>query len=408
MRAVILARVPARQAGTRLLARGVGAIGGDYLWSMALLQALLRFIAKSAGKILNAAFGWAVVALFGEVSKKEQTFLQALVAAAALWPVLLAGIVLPDIATIVLAFVPLPHHAPRWPLRIVWTALALAIPLTLGVVLARRHPPKVKPPFYLSLLRGFPITLGVSLAFLIVLITTPLQRIVWLAQGRKNEYAPMSAGGAEYHQTAVRIALALTEHGVAVKPADPPIWLRGPTLVMRHLCGSALHTYVPDQPEFWRDDTLFFVLYPNGVLFVGHEGEIARAHGVVVEALARSRVLQTFEPAAREVEKRLIAVLDALAQHDGLAKQLFRQVCRDLARIETSFDEWQLLYRRALQIGRLLDDQPLLLDRVATQAPRRALNARKLAQRGVLALLLGNALAALKHRRRAGPRAEAH
>jgi len=37
---------------------------------MAILQALLTLISRSAGKILNAVFGWAVRALFGQPSPK--------------------------------------------------------------------------------------------------------------------------------------------------------------------------------------------------------------------------------------------------------------------------------------------------------------------------------------------------
>ena len=49
---------------------------------MALLQALLALISKSASKILNALFGWAVRALFGQTTAREQTFLSVVVAAA--------------------------------------------------------------------------------------------------------------------------------------------------------------------------------------------------------------------------------------------------------------------------------------------------------------------------------------
>src|SRR5919108_5309322 len=64
---------------------------------VAILQALISLITKSAGKILNAIFGWAVLALFGQTSPKEQTMLSAVVAAAAAWPLLLLGIVVPRV-----------------------------------------------------------------------------------------------------------------------------------------------------------------------------------------------------------------------------------------------------------------------------------------------------------------------
>ena len=76
---------------------------------MVLLQAIFGLVTKSAGKILNALFGWAVRALFGQTTTREQTYLSVVVGAAVAWPILLLGVVAPKIAALVLAFVPLPH-----------------------------------------------------------------------------------------------------------------------------------------------------------------------------------------------------------------------------------------------------------------------------------------------------------
>ena len=103
---------------------------------MALVQAILSLIAKSAGKILNAIFGWAVVALFGRTSPKQQTILSGLVALAAAWPLLVLGIAFPRLATFVVAFIPLSHHVPSWILRIVW--LVCVPPAARGVGVAVR------------------------------------------------------------------------------------------------------------------------------------------------------------------------------------------------------------------------------------------------------------------------------
>src|SRR5512135_3745833 len=87
---------------------------------MAILQAILTMISRSAGKILNAVFGWAVRALFGQPSPKEQPFLTGVVAAAAAWPVLLLGVAFPRIAALLLAFVPFHNRAPAWLIRVIW------------------------------------------------------------------------------------------------------------------------------------------------------------------------------------------------------------------------------------------------------------------------------------------------
>src|SRR5256885_2149742 len=83
------------------------------------------------------------------------------VGAAAAWPVLLLGVAFPKIATLVVAFVPLSKHAPSWIIRLVWLALALAVPLVVGSVVASKAPPGTpREPAMKRLLRGFPVTLG--------------------------------------------------------------------------------------------------------------------------------------------------------------------------------------------------------------------------------------------------------
>src|SRR3954469_18552667 len=135
---------------------------------MALLQALLALISKSAGKILNALFGWAVRALFGQTTAREQTFLSIVVAAAVAWPILLVGIAAPKIAALLIAFVPIPHAVPSRIVRIAWLArcvcraLPLIIPCAVGIpVAAKAAPGDPKTPRresrVVSVLRGFPI-----------------------------------------------------------------------------------------------------------------------------------------------------------------------------------------------------------------------------------------------------------
>src|SRR5512144_2209161 len=107
---------------------------------MAIVQALVAFIGRSLGKILGALFDWAVVAIFGYASGTERIFLAALLAAAGAWPLLLFGIVAPKVATLVLAFVPVPAWIPAATIRWVWVGLTLAVPLAVGAAMATRQP----------------------------------------------------------------------------------------------------------------------------------------------------------------------------------------------------------------------------------------------------------------------------
>ena len=87
---------------------------------------------------MSALFGWAIVALFGETSPRKKIGLSVLVGAAAAWPLLLIGVTRPRLSALVLAFVPLPGWVPAWIVPVVWIALALAVPLALGIAVAIR------------------------------------------------------------------------------------------------------------------------------------------------------------------------------------------------------------------------------------------------------------------------------
>src|SRR4030095_15323033 len=109
--------------------------------AMAILQALFAFIGRSAGKILNAIFGWAVRALFGRTSGTQQALLTGILALAALWPLLLVGVAAPRAGALILAFVPIPESVPEWTIRAVWIALVVVVPAIVGVALANKRPP---------------------------------------------------------------------------------------------------------------------------------------------------------------------------------------------------------------------------------------------------------------------------
>ncbi|PYO49821.1 MAG: hypothetical protein DMD84_17300, partial [Candidatus Rokuibacteriota bacterium] len=75
---------------------------------MVILQALLTLLTRSAGKLLNTAFGWATVMLFGRVSKDRQIYLSVIAFGSVLWIVALISLAAPGFGTFLLTFVTLP------------------------------------------------------------------------------------------------------------------------------------------------------------------------------------------------------------------------------------------------------------------------------------------------------------
>lgn len=342
---------------------------------MVLLQAIFGLIAKSAGKILNALFGWAVRALFGQTTAKEQTYLSVVVGAAVAWPILLLGVVAPKIAALALAFVPIPHRVPSWTIRIVWVTLALVIPIAVGLAVAAKAPPPAKKESrVVTVLRGFPITVGLAAAFLIMFVSVPVMRLATIVRRRKSADVPLITHDAAYHQVAATICEVLNRHGFSLRRAAPGWWVAAPTRILGLLGGSAFRSYVPDDLEHFVSPDLELSLYPSGLLLRGKAKQLTWAQGLVAESVVHTEGLQTIDPKAQALEKRLHALWKtydedpARNRASAALDQQLDQVTHDLGALEVDFDDWQVLYRQILQVGRAIHGHRQLMDVGASKA----------------------------------------
>lgn len=336
---------------------------------MAFLQALLTLISRSAGKILNAVFGWAVRALFGQPSPKEQPFLTGVVAVAAAWPVLLLGVAFPKVAALLIAFVPFHNRVPPFVIRLVWLGLALIVPAVVGIVVASKAPPgSLRESFWMKVARGWPITIGLAAAFVVMFVTVPGLKIASLLRRHQQEQVPLVTHSSVYHDVAALIVATLDRHGYNLKAAQPGWWVWVPTAILLELGGNAFRGYVPDRLEYFRDGPLEAALYPNGLLLRGPKQQVLRAHGLVSEALSHSGALQTMDAQAQAIEKRIHSLWDLFDRDPvgnvGAAplREAVATIARDLSHADLVFEDWQILYRELLQLDRDISGQPPLID----------------------------------------------
>jgi MFS family permease len=354
---------------------------------MAVIQAVLALITRSLGRITSAIFGWAVVALFGQTDPSERTMLSALVGAAAAWPVLLLGIMAPKVSTFVLGFVPIPDWVPSWTVRLVWIALALVIPFAVGLTLAIRRPRgtalSAKPraaaqePALKRLLRGFPTTIGIAAAFIVVFVTVPALRVASLVRRRVDLQMPLVTDRDHYQTVAGEIARVLTLHKFAVREAPPGWWMTAPSQILIRLGGPAFRDHIPERLAYFRGEKLEVALYPNGVLLRGSTQDTAWAHGVLAEALTSAPALQTFDPRAQDLERQILRVWSIYREnppaHEGseTLRGRLEEIAAELGQAPLTYDEWQIVYRQALQLGRALEGDRQLLEQASPERPAR-------------------------------------
>jgi hypothetical protein len=339
---------------------------------MALLQALLALITKSAGKILNAIFGWAVRALFGQTSSREQTYLSVVVAAAVAWPLLLVGVAIPKLAALLVAFVPVPHWVPSWTVRVAWLSLAILVPLVVGIAVAAKAPPHGPKEFLLiRVLRGFPITIGLAGAFLIMFISVPVMRLYAMARRLESADVPLVTDAEAYHEVAGLICEVLTRHGFSLRRQPPSWWVAAPTKILGWFGGDAFRAYVPDRLEHFTTSGLELSMYPSGILLRGEKNKVTWAHGMIAETVVHSRGFQTGDPKAQALEKQLRTLWKLYDEnppaHAGSPALLgrLREITHALGKLPVAFDDWQVIYRQILQVERVIRGQRQLLDEEA-------------------------------------------
>jgi hypothetical protein len=337
---------------------------------MAIVQALVTLVTRSFGRILGALFGWAVVAIFGHTSSREKLFLSGLLAAAGAWPVLVLGVAAPRAVVFLLAFVPLPASIPAAAIRPIWIGLAVVVPLAVGLTMMARQPAgRARGHWAGRLLGGFPITLGLSAALLITLVTVPVLRLVALVRRQQAAQVPLVTDAATYGEVAERIAAILEDHGRAVRALPAPWWLVAPLRVLTALGGAAFQGRVPPRLAYFEGSGLILVLYPSGLLVQGSERDLARAQGLIVEGLSDLPVWQTFDPGAQDIERQISRLWTVYRQrpadHRDAAPLLSRlaEIAAEIEVLSVSYDEWQVVYRKALQLRSALHGDPQLLDR---------------------------------------------
>jgi hypothetical protein len=93
---------------------------------------------------------------------------------------------------------------------------------------------------------------------------------------------------------------------------------------------------------------------------------ILRAHAVIAERATFLPAYQTADPEAQELEKRIQAELRRLdgaraGAAPGPRTKALREIARELILLDCPWDEWELVYRQALQLHLASQGEPQLL-----------------------------------------------
>ena len=251
--------------------------------------------------------------------------------------------------------------------RLIWIALALLVPVGIGLAVWMRRRRRSDPhPGLVQFPAAFPSRWDWPPRSLL-LVTVPVLRVVSALRGHRDVHVPLVTTPESYALAASLVAGSLRRHGIDVMALPPPWWIALPTRILTRLGGGAFSRL--EQTAYFRGRALEAALYPNALLLRGTPTDTARAHALVVEAVTgHPDMFQTSSPDAQDLERQIQRVWAALRRepeaHVEAAPLLSRleDIAAEMARVPLDFDEWQVVYRQVLQLERALRGERQVLE----------------------------------------------
>ena len=327
---------------------------------MVLLQALLAALTRSAGKLLNTAFAWATVLLFGRVAQDRQIYVSVIAFGSVIWLVALIGVAFPAVGTFLLSFVPLPDWVDKKWVRLAMLAAIVVLPLGVGVVSVLMHDKDRRPHGAAAtikvVLKGYPYTIGLATTLTAMIILAPIIKIRALSRRWTSEHVPVVIRSTDYVHVVEAVQRALAEGGLQTEVRRATWMLRLPTKILTFFARGAVSDLVAEHMAVLSSKAVEIILHPSDLIINGRAAAAAHARSIIAERLVFTPAYLTWDKQAHEIEDRLRAVWKARQTRDLV--DLDREVCAiesDLRRLEVPYEEWDVLFRELLLLERALN-----------------------------------------------------
>jgi hypothetical protein len=304
------------------------------------LGVLFAYVSRQLGRVVSVVFSWATTTLFGRVPQRKQLVLTIMAISSLLWPVALLGILVPSVATFVLAFVTLPSWAEAW-VRPVMLLLAIALPAGVGIA-ARWLTDERDVPVWRAALRGYPTATGLVLVLVWMVVLAPAVRIQAVVRRWSTDHAPISIKEGGYDRVVHDVAQALGRAGILVRPREAGWAFQLPGRILTVLGGPRVRRFVPPRLVKLVRDDLEIVVHPMDLSMRGKQRTIARARAAIARELTFTEAYQTWSKEAQALEDRLARAARGQDDLDEIGKAL--------EALSIDHEQWEILYRLFLQV----------------------------------------------------------
>jgi hypothetical protein len=318
---------------------------------MAIITAILGLFGRFAGKVLTTTLGWASVLLFGRIPEDRQIRFSLLTFGSLVWVVTVVGTVFPDAGVVLFSLVPLPDWVDRGVVRLVMLVAALALPAVLGAVAISVADPRDRPKgtgMIVGVLRGYLLTpiLAVTLAILAVAGVVRKARTVMAR--RESGHIPIVVRPGRYEALVDRLEGVLRDSKLVDGRHEGSAILTRPARLLASVSGTGLRSLVPDRLLVLTGPNLELEVYPSDLANSADKLQLARTRAAIMENLDSTDCWFTTTRETQAIEDQL-AKLDA--EPGSWDPKVIEAIDHRLATEAIDDDEWDVLYRRRLQVA---------------------------------------------------------
>jgi hypothetical protein len=326
---------------------------------VAILATIFGALGRFAGRILTTTLGWAGVLLFGRVRKDRQVILAAITFGSVVWVALLVGVVIPDVGTFLIGFVPVPDFIDQLWVRIAMLVAAIVLPLVVGGGVLLMLDSADRPPGLDAVklvLRGYPLTAALALTLVFLAVVGTVRKARVMARHWSDAHIPAVVRPGSYERVASDLERALDDAGLAVTPRDAPAVLAVPGRLLASVAGRHISSIVPKRLTQLTGPGLEVLIHQSDIAISGGASEVARARAAIASRLTTTAAYRTTSAEAQEIERRL----EDVSHHPAHAATELGSIDEELATLEIDADEWEVIYRIRLQVERdLLSGRPV-------------------------------------------------
>ena len=322
---------------------------------MAILAPLFAFIGRFVGRLLNTTLGWASVLLFGRVPQDRQVWLAALTFGSLAWVATVVGVLIPDAGTFLLAFVPRPAWLPEWIVRLAMLVAALVLPAVIGAISLLVSDPEDRPKglgMVVSVLRGYLLAPALALTLVLLALAGTFRKVDSVLHRRTDAHIAIVVRPGRYEPLVGDLEKTLTAADLVTGRRAGSTVLTIPAHIIASIAGGGIRRLVPDRLIELRGPELALAIYPSDLALTGSQAAVARARAAISRDVRSVDAWFTTSKEAQKVEDRL-AALDSKRLQGGASSKdgSLAAIDRDLMQLTVPQEEWELLYRRRLQIA---------------------------------------------------------